>query len=114
MKALILTLLIFTNSVAAAAEEVDCSGVKIDAQFGAQQARSGVALDDGLAALERSAKSIDEKLVKIKKAPLSRTTKERMKQAFRAGYSEAIQQPDQTIEQIAGQVAFACIASKYK
>ena len=99
---------------ASASKEINCSGVKIDALSGAEHARAGIPLEKGLASLADSYRDIDAKLIKMNRKPSTLVMKTQGKISFADGYNEALRQPDQTVDQIAGQAFLACTFAKYK
>lgn len=99
---------------AKASPEIDCMGVKVDAKFGAEKARSGQSMEQALEAIARSGKTIDAELIKTKRKPMTIAMKTQMKMSFLDGYHEALRQPDLTVDQIAGQAFLSCEFAKHK
>ena len=99
---------------APASKQIDCMLVKNDALFGAERARAGDSLEKGLQHLTASIKMTDEKLVQTKRKPMSLAMKTQSAMSFTDGDKEALRQPDQTVDQIAGEAYLACTFAKYK
>ncbi|UTY57696.1 hypothetical protein [Massilia sp. erpn] len=99
---------------AVAAEDSTCIGINTDATFGAQMARDNATFAQAEAAINKSVNNIDAELLKAKRKKLTIEMKERMRNAFLDGYSEAKKHPEDTIERVAGRVALDCYFAKHK
>ena len=94
--------------------KIDCMLVKGDALFGAETARDGKSLKEGLEHLMASYKMTDEQLVKTKRKPTSIAVKTQAKMSFTDGYNEALRQPEKSVDLIGGDAYLACTFAKYK
>lgn len=111
---LLIFIFLFLESVSIQAgnTKLNCSGVKIDAKFGAERARAGDSISQALNSLAKSQIVIDENLKKGKYPPMSIADKTQMKISFMDGYKVALTSKN-TIDQIAAEASVSCTIAKY-